>query len=419
MKINRLIQIGFVPLTLLLLTTSIAAQNQVIVDFYYSETCGSCTAAAEILDQVILHYEQNNSDKVVFLKKEITTNATYRNEMRIRGLSYPSVIINNQTKIPKENITYDILILTIDEAIANLTPSLTYDPNITEIPLFGKINLSQITLPFLTIVLGTLDSFNPCAFFILIVLLSMLLHLQSRKKMMIVGSIFIFFSGFFYFLFMFILFNAFMITASMINILSVIVGFVAIIIGVFNVKDFFSLKSGPSISIPEEKRSLIYKKIRKVIKSPSLFAMLSATIFLAVSVNFYELLCTLGFPMIFTARLIDANLSTAGYYTYLFFYNVIYVIPLFIILVFVTYILGKTKLTEHQGGMLKLFSGIMILSFGTLFIINYKLLENIITPFALLGLSIILSFVVNILWKRYQNKKEKLQESQSNTRNIE
>lgn len=394
---------------------SVAAENQVIVDFYYSATCGSCKAAITIIDDIIVYYAENYSGKVIIQKKEIGANLTNRAEMLARNMGFPSVIINNETKIPWTNLTFEEITQRIDEYIANLNIHKTYEENVIFIPWIGAVNLASLSLPVLTIVLAGLDSFNPCSFFILIFLLNLLLYLQSKRRMLLVGGIFIFFSGFFYFIFMFMLFNTLLITASFVSMISLAVGIVAVGIGCLNIKDFFLLKKGPSLSISEEKRSLTFKKIRKLVKSPSLLAMLGATLFLSVSVNFYELLCTLGFPIIYTTRLIEANLPLVGYYTYLFFYNIIYVIPLFCILLLFTFTLGKTKLTEQQIKKLKLISGIMIFSFGTIFLIDYTVLENVITPIALLGLSIFLSFVISFLWEKYNKKKEeKLTSQQDN-----
>jgi len=399
---------GFTLFTFFFITTSVVAKDQVIVDFYYSETCGACQSAVDIIDQVIHHYAENNSNNVIFFKKEVTSNSTYRNEMRKRGLSYPSVIINNQTKIPRANITYDTLIFVIDEAIGNLTPSVYYDPNITEIPFFGKINLSRFTLPALTIILGALDSFNPCAFFILIVLLSMLMYLQSRKKMMILGCIFIFFSGAFYALFMLILFNSFYFTKMFINITSIIVGIVACIVGILNIKDFFYFKQGPTLSIPESKRDATFRRMRKLVKSPSLLMMLGGTIFIAISVNFFELLCTFGFPLYFTNRLAMENLPTETYYIYILLYSVVYVIPLFIILVISVFSLGVNKITEWQGRILKLFPGIFLLSFGILMILDYQLLQgnNLVWLLLLIGFDILLTGLIAWVWRKYKVKPE-------------
>jgi hypothetical protein len=224
--------------------------------------------------------------------------------------------------------------------------------------------------------------------------------------MLLVGSIFIFFSGFFYFLFMFILFNTLLVTASFISMISVAVGIVAVCIGLLNIKDFFSLKKGPSASISEEKRKITFKKIRKLVRSPSLLAMLGGTIFLAVSVNFYELLCTLGFPLIYTTRLAEANLPLFEYYLYIFFYNIVYVVPLIIILLLFSLTLGAMKLTEWQIQRLKLFSGIMLFSFGLLFIVDYMVLENVLTAILLPLFSIIATVCISYFWRKYKKKSE-------------
>lgn len=405
--------VWFFLLLLLLSSAIVAAEKQVIVDFYYSETCGSCKPAIAVMDNVTTHYERNYSGKVIINKKDVGANATNRDEMRTRKLSYPSVIINNETRIPKANITFTDVTERIDEYITNLKIKKTYDENIIHIPLIGTVNLTTLSLPLLTVVLAGLDSFNPCSFFILIFLLNLLVYLQSRKRMLLVGGIFIFFSGLFYFLFMFVMFNTLLITASFVGFFSVAVGVVALGIGLLNMKDFFSLKKGPSLSIPEEKRSLIFQRIRNLIKSPSLVAMLGATIFLAISVNFYELLCTLGFPLIYTTRLTSVEVPILEYYLYILSYNIIYVIPLIIILVIFSFTLGKMKLTEWQIQRLKLFSGILIFSFGLLFIVDYMLLENILTSISLPLLSFLLTVCISPLWKKYKNKQESRRENNS------
>jgi hypothetical protein len=405
MKKHRYLTCVLTHLVLLIITTSVVAENQVTVDFYYSETCASCKPAIAIMDNITVYYAENYSGNVIINKKEVSSNATNRKEMTDRKLSFPSVIINNETKIPKTNLTFEEISDTINEYIANLNIH-KYNQNLVNIPGIGTVNLSSLSLPVLTIVLGGLDSFNPCSFFILIFLLNLLLYLQSRRRMLLVGSIFIFFSGFFYFLFMFILFNTLLVTASFISMISVAVGIVAVCIGLLNIKDFFSLKKGPSASISEEKRKITFKKIRKLVRSPSLLAMLGGTIFLAVSVNFYELLCTLGFPLIYTTRLAEANLPLFEYYLYIFFYNIVYVVPLIIILLLFSLTLGAMKLTEWQIQRLKLFSGIMLFSFGLLFIVDYMVLENVLTAILLPLFSIIATVCISYFWRKYKKKSE-------------
>jgi hypothetical protein len=76
------------------------------------------------------------------------------------------------------------------------------------VPLFGVLKTKKLSLPVLTFLLGIADGFNPCAFFILTFLLAALIGLAgARKKIILVGGIFIFFSVLFYFLFMSVLLN--------------------------------------------------------------------------------------------------------------------------------------------------------------------------------------------------------------------
>lgn len=410
MKNNVRILILFGLLAFSILVQSAAAENVIILDYYYSETCGSCRAYTEEVNEI----EANFSEKIIVNRKDVRSNTKNWNEWRDHGFkSYPAAVINNETKVPKSNLTYETLEEIINAYIAELEINQTFDDTIIDIPFIGSVNTSGLSLPILTIVLGVLDSFNPCSFFILIFLLNLLLYVRSRRRMLLVGGIFIFFSGFFYFLFMFILFNSFLLTSEHISIVSLLAGAVALIIGIVNIKDFFFFKKGPSLIIPESKKPKVFKKMRNLIRTSYLPAIIGGTIFLAVTVNFYELLCTLGFPLIFTNRLTSYTMPLLEYYIYIFFYNVVYIIPLMIILLVFVYTLGRRKLTEWQGQKLKLLSGIMIFSFGLLFIIDHTLLENVAAPILLLVVSIISTVIISYAWKKYKKQPEEKQEEES------
>jgi thiol-disulfide isomerase/thioredoxin len=404
MKRNRFVTFLIIFVVFLLSVTSVIAENQVIVDFYYSESCGECLAVIPIIDDVTAHYAENYSGKVVIQKKEVGSNETNRNEMLARRLSFPSVIINNETKIPETNLTYKELTKIIDEYIANVSNHTKYDENVIYIPWIGSVNLTRFSLPALTIVLGGLDSFNPCAFFVLFILLSLLVYLKSRWKILLVGGIFIFFSGLFYFFFMI----AILTTIQLIQILiiSIIAGCIAVILGLLNIKDFFFFKQGPSTSMSEEKRKKIFKKMRDLIHNAYLPGVLGGTIFLAITVNLYELLCSLGFPLVYATRLAAEHLPAFDYYMYILFYNIIYVIPLIVVVLVFAFTLGTKKLSEWRGRQLKLFSGGMLFSMGLILIINYMILENFFTPIALMIGNIFATLLISFIWKKYKKEPE-------------
>jgi len=262
----------------------------------------------------------------------------------------------------------------------------------------------------MTIILGGLDSFNPCAFFILIFLLNLLIYARSRRRMILIGGIFIFFSGFLYMLFMFLLYEVLRVIKTPENIffITIIVGLIVLPMGLLNIKDFFFFKKGASLSIPDDKKPKIYKQMRNLVKHQKVGATIIGTIVLAATVNFYELLCTLGLPFAYIEQLSRYSIAeaSAGYYLYILFYNIVYVIPLVIIVGLFVITLGRRKLTEWHGQIMKLVSGIMLSSFGIIFLIDYQLLENVLTPILLLLLSLGITGIVAVIWKKTGKDKE-------------
>lgn len=393
----------------------VLAEEAIVLEFFYSSGCGTCTDKLNITQEIEEKYREYN-DTIVFQIKDIADNVTYYREYRSYqknySVSFPFVTIRNETNltiIPSYYITEDYLNETIAAYLAGAKPNETIDEDIIEFDfLFWhiKINISGLSLPVLTVVLGGLDSFNPCAFFILIFLLNLLLYVRSRQRMLLIGGVFIFFSGLFYFLFMFVLFEVFLLTRTHVLIVTIVAGVIALILGVINIKDFFFFKKGASLSIPEDKKPKVYKKMRDLVKTPQLSAVIIGAVILAVIVNFYELLCTLGLPLVFTRELTTYNLSTIQYSLYIFFYNVVYVIPLIVIVLIFVFTLGRRKLTEWHGQVLKLLTGIMLASFGVLFLVDYKILENVVTPVLLLVFSLVATFVISFIWKKYIDKKE-------------
>lgn len=268
------------------------------------------------------------------------------------------------------------------------------------IPWLGNLNASEMSLPAITIVIAGLDSFNPCAFFVLLSLLGLLIHAQSRKKMFLVGSIFVFFSGFVYFIFMAAWLNLFLVMGQ-VEIMTKIAASIAIVIAAINIKDFFVFKKGISLTIPDNAKPKLFDRMRKLMKSTSLFSILVGTVVLAIAANSYELLCTAGFPMVFTRILTLNNLTTMSYYMYLVLYNLIYVIPLSIIVVIFTITLGKKNLTEWQGRLMKLISGTMMLGLGGVLIFNPAVLSNAFISFLILSGAFVVSVIIAFLTKKF------------------
>lgn len=255
--------------------------------------------------------------------------------------------------------------------------------NRLELPVVGEVDASTMSLPALTVILAGIDSFNPCAFFVLFFLLSLLIHSGSRTRMLLIGGTFILMSGVVYFLFMSAWLNIFLILGTR-AVITVAAGLVAVLVSIVNIKDFFFFKKGVSLTISDEAKSKLLDRMRHLLKSTSVFSALAATTVLAVAANSYELLCTAGFPMVYTRALTLKRLTSIEYYAYIGLYNAVYVIPLMTIMVVFVLTLGSRKLTEWQGRELKLLSGMMMLGLGLALLIRPALLTDAFSSFAIM-----------------------------------
>jgi cytochrome c biogenesis protein CcdA len=254
-------------------------------------------------------------------------------------------------------------------------------------PVLGDIDPASLSLPALTMVLAGLDAFNPCAFFVLLFLLSMMAHQKSRARMLAIGGVFVLVSGIMYFAFMAAWLNVFQLFGHLAWV-TLAAGALAVLVGLVNVKDFFLFERGLTLSIPESKKPNIFRRTRAILNAENLPGMLAATLFLAIAANFYELLCTAGFPMVYTRLLTLADLSVAARYGYLAAYNLIYVLPLALIVVVFARTLGARKLSEREGRLLKLMSGLMMLQLGALLLLAPEWISRVGIAFALMAVAV-------------------------------
>ncbi len=371
---------------------------RVKLHFFWSETCPHCARALSFLEPLgrerpwllIQSYEFTESpeNRALF--------ATLAAELgeEIRGV--PTFFLCGRMVVGFDNAEgsgaalgamADACRAFLQEELAVPPVAEETAPPVVDLPLLGRVDAGQMSLPVLTVILGGLDAFNPCAFFVLLFLLSLLVHARSRARMVLVGGIFVLFSGLLYFVFMAAWLNLFLVLEG-VRAVTLVAGAVAVALALVNIKDFFWFRRGPSLTIPEHAKPGLFDRMRGLISADNLPALLVGTVTLAIAANTYELLCTSGLPMVYTRALTLSELSTSGYYLYLALYNVIYILPLLAILCVFTFSLGGRKLSEFQGRMLKLLSGVMMLGLGLVLLAAPDLLDNWLTAVGLLAVAL-------------------------------
>lgn len=237
------------------------------------------------------------------------------------------------------------------------------------VPLVGTVYLDQVGLPVFTAVMGLLDGFNPCAMWVLLFLLSVLVNVRSRARMALIGGVFVLVSGIVYYAFMAAWLNAFLLL-GMARWIQVGLGGVALALGGLNVKDAIWMGRGPSLQIPERAKPGIYARVRRIVSAEHVAGALGAVVVLALLVNTVELLCTAGLPALYTRILTLRELSAWSYHGYLLLYNVFYMLDDGMILAVAVVTLSHHRLQQREARWLKLLAGVVMLALGALLLIE-------------------------------------------------
>ena len=229
--------------------------------------------------------------------------------------------------------------------------------------LGNTLSLDEVGLPLFTLAMGLLDGFNPCSMWVLILMISLLAPLNNRPRMFAVAGTFIAVQGVAYFLFMAAWLNLFLLI-GLSRISEIVIAVLALIAGALNLKDFRYLGHGISLSIPASAKPGIYARMRRVLHADNLTAALIGTVLLGVLVQLIELLCTSGFPALYTRILTLRQPESLGYYAYLLLYDLAYMFDDMVILTIGVVTLSQHRLQEKEGRWLKLVSGLVMVGLG-------------------------------------------------------
>lgn len=245
------------------------------------------------------------------------------------------------------------------------------------VPLIGKVNLADQSLLISTLLISFVDGFNPCSIWVLSMLLAITLNTRSRKKVCVIGFVFIFVTAFVYALFIGGLFTVFTFIGYM-GWIQVIVALFAFVFGLVNVKDYFWYKEGISFTISDKQKPGIYQGIRRIMNAEgSILGLIGATVVLAAGVSLVEFSCTAGFPVIWTNLLAVQGVRGLSFLVYLLVYMLVYQLDEIVIFLVAVFTLRKSKMEEKYGRILKLLGGVLMVALALVMLINPALMNNI------------------------------------------
>jgi len=365
--------IGFILLFLCMNPLTVKASDAFDIYFFYSSTCPHCAAEESFLeklatenDNIIVHYYEVNDNQ-----ENQALMQTMADERAVVVTGVPFTVINDEYFI---GYTEGYTNIAIEEMINNATVKDSNSINYTiDIPLIGTVQTKDLSLPIITILLGLIDGFNPCAMWVLLFLLSVLIGMKDRRRIWVFGLVFILTSAIMYFFLMAAWLNLTMFIGS-ISWIRYLVAVVAIVGGGLNLKSGLMAEGDGCEVVGEEKRNKMFTRIRKFTMEKSYILALGGIIFLAISVNLIELLCSAGLPVIYPQILALNDIQTFQYYLYLLLYIGFFMLDDVIVFIIALITMKLTGISTKYGRISHLIGGVLMIIIGILLIVAPGLL---------------------------------------------
>lgn len=373
--------------TLLSIFNFVSAQEKIEINFFYASTCHFCSQEKPFLENLEKKYpeielKQFNIAENVGLAEELYNQYNVPEEER---WLVPVTFVENNYYIgwKGEEITGKDIEAYISGLIQGNSNATTTPDNRIKLPFVGYINPLNFSPLGLSIILGALDGFNPCAIVALGFLLTLLVSTGIRKRVLLIGGTFIFVSGLVYLFFITAWLKIFLILGHQ-NIIALIVGIIIILFAFFALKSYLKGIVCKLCEVNFGKKENIFKKSQKFLliqmerlSKPSTIALplvLLGVAAVAIGVNLVELVCSLGVPLAFTKILSGLGLTNFSYYFYLLIYILFYMIDDFIIFILAVWTLRITSLSKKYLRIIQLISGILLFVLGLIMIFKPELL---------------------------------------------
>lgn len=384
----------------------VKAEEKIDLYLFYGDGCPHCASEKEFLSTLETKYEELEIHlyEVWYDEENQSLLDTVKDAFQVTEGGVPFTVIGKNYFIGyNENIGYQIenVLKNRENLDENVVQNILNDPNhyqtappqeeiptetptetpskekedLVKVPILGEINPKTVSLPLLGAIIGFVDGFNPCAMWILLLLISMLLGMKNRKRMWILGFTFLGTSALVYLLFMVSWLQVAM-KIQQIMIVRNIIALVALLAGGINLIKFYKeKKNGEGCDlVDKKKRKKMIQKIKKFTTEKSFFLAMIGIITLAVSVNLVELACSAGLPLLYTQVLAMNDLSTASYAFNIFLYILFFLLDDVIVFTIAMTSLKMTGFSKKYGNLSHLIGGIIMVILGLLLLFKPELI---------------------------------------------
>lgn len=340
---------------------SLEPSSQVVVYFFYNQHCTECQKALTFMDG----FRERHPDVIIRsfdIANNVSNQQLFQQFNKLYNVPFspvPAVFVGEWELVEFENIELYLDGVVVEAAKKPVFPTPAAVPAIKSPEIQGP---PRLTVP-LVIVAGLLDGINPCAFSVMVFLLVSIMAIGSKKKVLKVGIVYIGAVFLFYFMSGLGLF-ALVQVSGFSRIFAVIAATVAFVAGGLMIRDALSGGSGGWLVIPESKKATITRYVNE--------ATIPAAFILGILVGMFELPCTGGIYLAIIS-LISQEMTFIAGLPLLLLYNILFVVPLIIILAIVYFGLPPEKIeawrTENRVAV-RLAMGCLMIIIGIIVLVS-------------------------------------------------
>jgi glutaredoxin len=403
---TRLVQAlaSMVAAAFMLITVSIPAAHaesppQVTAYIFWQSGCPYCAAAKNTLEEIRETSQAAVRIDTIELDGSPATDKFYETVLRrfqVDQAVVPIVVIGERHFVgyadrgrsasEYQRAIDHCLLTACSDVVAGLrsTPAVPFQQSTGEpapfgsyeiaIPVLGKLDLATLSLPALTVLLAAIDGFNPCAMWVLVFLIGLLLGLENPRRMWLLGAVFLLTTAVMYFAVMAAWFNLVIVLGAT-SWLRIAIAALAIGAGLLFLRDFWTRPTAACCVVRPQRRRKMMDALRSVVSQNQLAWSLAGIAVVAVAVNLVELACSAGVPAVYTQILAMNQLSAGSYYFYLALYIAVFMLDDVAIFVTAMIALRVTGLTSSYARYSHLLGGMLLLAIGAIMLLRPELLS--------------------------------------------
>ena len=417
---RRIVSIGLlVALAAIVAWTASAQEHETTLYVFTQEGCPACARMAPVIDRIEADYPA-----LAVQRLELTgpRGLEYRallidvgRAFNIQQLAVPAVFVGDSLWIGfneaadgqireaverclGEGCVDLISRISAREAAEAVPPPVRESaPPPAGAPQVMGISVGRLPIVVSTAFIAFIDGFNPCSLWVLTFLLAMVMHTGSRKRVLLVGSVFLLVTALIYGLFIVGVVQAVALIGH-IAWIRIVVVLIALAMGAINIKDYFAWKQGVSLTLSSERQGWVARRFAGLSRSSQHPAMLVlSTAGLASGIAVIELPCTAGFPVVWSNLIAAAAVPVSLFALLLALYLLIYLSIELALVVGATVAFRRAVITEGTGRLLKLIGGTIMVALALVLLFDPELMESLVSMLIVFGIAAALALLLALV----------------------